>query len=111
MNYEYLMNIATVLYIACYIPELYANWKNRNANIYNFPEKIVILIGSGFAFSYAVLNNDMSLIINYGPILTLDLMAFLMRGYYVYKTHIRVADSATDSVLISNSNRDDQTPS
>jgi len=85
MAYDSLMNIASALFIICYIPELYANWKNKNANFYNMPEKIIILLGSGFAFSYAILNSDISLMSNYGPILGLDILAFLMRLYYVYK--------------------------
>jgi uncharacterized protein with PQ loop repeat len=84
--YEYLMNTASALYFACYLPELYANYKNKNANFYNFPEKAVIFLGSTFAFAYSVLNNDIALMTNYGPILALDTLALLMRGYYVYKT-------------------------
>ena len=85
MAYDSLMNIASALFIICYIPELYANWKNKNANFYNMPEKIIILAGSGFAFSYAILNSDISLMTNYGTILGLDIIACLMRLYYVYK--------------------------
>ena len=90
MKYDYLMNIASVLYIVCYIPELYANYRNKNANIYNIPEKIVILIGTVFAFTYAILEEETSLIVNYGPILFLDTTALVMRLYYVYaKNHMR----------------------
>ena len=85
MPYDYLMNTASSLFFVCYIPELYANYKNKNANFYNMPEKALILLASGFAFSYAILNNDTSLMTNYGPILGLDIIAFLMRLYYVYK--------------------------
>jgi len=77
------MNIASGLYLICYIPELYANYKNKNANMYNMPEKVVILIGTAFAFAYSVINNDVSLMANYGPILLLDIVAMVMRGYYV----------------------------
>ena len=84
MKYEYLMNIASGLYLICYIPELYANYKNKNANMYNMPEKIVILAGTTFAFAFSILNEDASLMANYGPILMLDIIAMLMRGYYVY---------------------------
>jgi uncharacterized protein with PQ loop repeat len=83
--YDYLMNAASFIYITCYVPELYANWKNKNANIYNIPEKVVMVLGTSFAFSYSVLNNDTSLMINYAPILGLDIMALLMRVYYVWK--------------------------
>jgi uncharacterized protein with PQ loop repeat len=83
-GYGYLMNIASISFIACYFPELYANYKNKNANMYNVPEKIIMLIGSLFAFSYSALNNNTELMINYGPILSLDIIAFIMRIYYVY---------------------------
>jgi uncharacterized protein with PQ loop repeat len=86
MAYDYLMNTASALFFVCYIPELYANWKNKNANFYNMPEKAVMLIASGFAFSYSIANADVALISNYGPILVLDIVAFLMRLYYVRTT-------------------------
>ena len=38
MSHDYLINTATAMYIICYVPELYANYKNKNANIYNLPE-------------------------------------------------------------------------
>jgi len=79
------MNTASALFFICYIPELYANYKNKNANFYNMPEKAVLLLASGFAFTYAIVNNDEALIVNYGPLLGLDIIAFLMRLYYVYK--------------------------
>jgi hypothetical protein len=78
------MNISTIVFFICYIPELYANYKNRNAYIYNIPEKILMVMGSAFALSYALMNSDVALITNYGPILTLDIVALLMRAYYVY---------------------------
>jgi uncharacterized protein with PQ loop repeat len=85
MAYDYLLNTASALFFMCYIPELYANWKNKNANFYNMPEKVVLLIASSFGLSYAIVNNDISLISNYGPLLALDIIAFSMRLYYVYR--------------------------
>jgi len=79
------MNTASFIYIICYVPELYANWKNQNANIYNLPEKVLMVFGTSLAFSYSVLNQDRSLIINYTPILVFDILSFTMRGYYVWK--------------------------
>jgi len=99
MAYDFLMNTASALFLVCYFPELYANWKNKNANFYNMPEKVIMIIASGFAFSYAVANEDISLLTNYGPILALDIIAFLMRLYYVYKNkdvpHIEVPTTST----------------
>lgn len=85
MAHDYLMNTASIFFFICYIPELYANWKNKNANFYNMPEKVLLVAASGFALSYAILNGDIALMSNYGPILALDIIAFLMRLYYVYK--------------------------
>ena len=85
MSHDYLMNISSAIFFICYIPELYANYKNQNANIYNMPEKFLMLIGSGFAFSYAIMNDNVSLMSNYGPIVALDLVALLMRLYYVVR--------------------------
>lgn len=85
MGHDYLMNTASTLFFICYIPELYANWKNKNANFYNMPEKALLLIASTFGLSYAIVNNDIALISNYGPLLALDIIAFIMRLYYAYK--------------------------
>ena len=78
------MNTASALFFICYIPELYANWKNKNANFYNMPEKVILVVACGFAFTYAIVNSDLALISNYGPLLALDIIAFGMRLYYVY---------------------------
>ena len=81
-DYAYLMNTATVLYIVCYVPELYANYKNKNANCWNLPEKVVILLGSTFALAYSIMMDDRALMANYAPLFVLDFVAFVMRAYY-----------------------------
>ncbi len=105
MGHDYLMNTASALFFICYIPELYANWKNKNANFYNMPEKFVLVLASGFAFAYALVNNDESLLTNYGPLLGLDIIAFLMRLYYVYNNKKAILDpsSAPEIILIQDS--------
>jgi hypothetical protein len=87
MEHDYLMNISSAIFFLCYIPELYANYKNQNANVYNMPEKVLMLIGSGFAFSFAIMKEDIALMSNYGPILALDCIALLMRLYYVLRNN------------------------
>lgn len=57
------------------------------------PEKALILIASGFALAYAIINDDVSLMTNYGPILGLDIIAFLMRLYYVFENKNRANSS------------------
>lgn len=102
MEYEYLMNIATILFFICYIPELYANYKNKNANIYNLPEKILVLCGTGFAFAYAYYEEDNVLIGNYAPLLSLDILAFLMRAYYVYKNNVAKTIPPEIEIVVTN---------
>ncbi len=83
-SYDYLMNIATGLYFVCYIPEFYANYINKNANLYNIFEKIVMLSATGFALGYSLSTKNNTLIYNYGPLFALDTVALGMRGYYAY---------------------------
>ena len=105
MAYDYLLNTASGLFFICYIPELYANYKNKNANFYNMPEKIILLLASSFALAYSIANDDVSLIANYAPILGLDIVAFLMRLYYVCKNKegMPIESSANASVDESDS--------
>ena len=84
-KYDVYMNTASALFLLCYLPEIISTVRNKNANIYNLPEKVIMSIASGFALSYAVLTKDKALIINYTPILTLDIFTLLLRGYYAYK--------------------------
>jgi len=102
MNNEYLMNIASSLFFICYIPEFYANYKNKNANIYNVFEKIVMLGGSGFAMSYALRSANNSLLINYAPLFALDSVALFMRAYYAYKNRNRDVSIVLDDYTIEN---------
>ena len=86
---EYLMNTASVLYIVCYLPEFYANYENKNANMYNVFEKIIMLVACSCALQYSISINNKALIINYAPALTLDIIALIMRTYYAYNNRNR----------------------
>ena len=99
MEHDYLLNAATVIYIVCYVPEMYANYKNKNANIYNLPEKVLMLLGTTFSLAYAIINDNPALIINYGPLFALDLIAFITRFYYVALNHKKMNPVLT-SVMI-----------
>ena len=92
MANEYLMYIATGFYFCCYLPELYANYINKNANIYNLPEKIMLWIGTLFAFTYSVQLGDISFIVNYTLALFIDCVAISMRGYYIIINYRKQVD-------------------
>lgn len=81
---NYLMNMASLLFFLSYIPEAYANIRNKNANRYNIPEKVILLCGTGFALSYAITIKDTSLMLNYAPLMSLDFTMLLIRIYYAY---------------------------
>jgi len=101
MSHDYLMNIASILYFICYVPEFYANYVNKNANLNNVIEKIIILIASIFALSYSIKINNRSLIINYAPLFILDVVALSMRSYYAYKNrdkHVKVIENGCQSI-------------
>jgi hypothetical protein len=46
-----------------------------------------MLTATSLAFSYALINENIELITNYGPLLGLDIIALGMRLYYTYKNH------------------------
>ena len=80
--YDYLMNICTACYLVCYVPDLYANYINKNANVWNIPEKVLIFIGTGFALAFAVVTEDKALLANFAPLFALDGVSMGMRTYY-----------------------------
>jgi uncharacterized protein with PQ loop repeat len=86
-NNEYWMFAASILFFSCYLPDIYANIRNRNANIYNVPEKVLITSGTICALVYAVQTQNTPLITNYAPLLFLDFVSLFMRFYYAYLTH------------------------
>jgi len=81
---NYLMNMASLFFFLCYIPEAYANIRNKNANVYNIPEKVIMLCGTSLALAYAISINDTSLILNYAPLMSLDFTMLVIRVYYAY---------------------------
>jgi len=98
MDYNFLMYTASGLYFVCYLPELYANYKNKNANFYNVPEKLFIFFGTVLAFSYSLIINNPALIVNYGPILILDTTSLVMRTYYAYNNFINNKKSKSNKM-------------
>ena len=93
------MYTATGFYFVCYIPELYANYKNKNANCYNVPEKILLFIGSLLALSYAVQLGDISIITNYGLAVGIDIIALSMRIYYSYHNNRQIILPVSTEIL------------
>ena len=102
MPQEYLMNIASTMFLICYIPEFYANYRNKNANMYNVFEKIFMACGTGFGLGYSLTTDSQALVINYSTLFTLDMIALFMRAYYAYKNHgrdVRVLLNNTEAVM------------
>jgi uncharacterized protein with PQ loop repeat len=114
-RYQYLMNISTGFYLVCYIPELYANYKNKNANFWNVPEKIILFIGTSLSLAYGVLVEDTALVANYGPLFALDAIALGMRAYYACKNrhqerrHITLKEVPSEPNIVSLSQEGDGT--
>ena len=46
-----------------------------------------MILATGLAFSYAIINKNTELTTNYGPLLVLDVIALQMRLYYAYINH------------------------
>jgi len=97
MPQEYLMNIASSLFFICYIPEFYANIRNKNANMYNVFEKVVMLAGTGFGLGYSLTTNSPALVFNYSILFGFDTVALAMRSYYAYKNKNRDVRMLSDA--------------
>ena len=102
---DYLMNIATSLYFICYVPEFYANYVNKNANVYNVFEKVLMLTATGFGLGYSISIKNKPLVYNYGPLFALDAVALGIRGYYAYHNRGREVKVITEDVDIESNNR------
>jgi hypothetical protein len=108
------MNICTACYLICYVPDLYGNWKNKNANCWNIPEKVLIFIGTGFALAYSILVNDQALIVNFTPLFILDGASLGLRSYYAClnrRKHIPLEDGASSSAHESSAQDSNTAPS
>jgi hypothetical protein len=102
MPQEYLMNIASTMFLICYIPEFYANYRNKNANMYNVFEKIFITCGTGFGLGYSLTTDSQALIFNYSTLFTLDMIALFMRAYYAYMNHGREVSVINNTEMNNN---------
>jgi len=100
MPVNYLMYTASALYFVCYVPELYANFKNKNANKYNIPEKVIMLMASLLALTYAVVNDNTELITNYGPLVVFDIVALAMRLYYIHVNRLHQVSSMIEQPMV-----------
>ena len=80
---DFIMYTATALYFICYAPSVYADFRNKNANVYNVPEKIISLCATtlGFVYSYRIQN--IPLMVNYGPHLLMETVTLLFKIQYV----------------------------
>ena len=78
MDNKYLMNIATILFCIFYIFDFYNNYTKQKYNLY---EKIILLSGNTFAFSYSIKINNISLIFNYGCLFGLDIILIIIIIY------------------------------
>jgi len=96
------MNVASTMFLLCYIPEFYANYRNKNANMYNVFEKIFMAFGTGFGLGYSLTTDSEALIINYSTLFTLDMIALFMRLYYTYKNHGRETGILFDCEINTN---------
>lgn len=78
MNNDYLMNVASSLFIIYYISEMYYN----SNNLY---QKVILFSGNTFAFIYSVKINNNILILNYSYLFGLNIIWIIIHVYYFYK--------------------------
>jgi uncharacterized protein with PQ loop repeat len=101
MDDDYLMYIATSLYFACYVPILYADFKNKNANLNNLPERILSIAAGMFAILYAIRVDSTPLKVNYIPHVIIESLVLGVKIIYVYRNGC--STDTVDNVLIQSS--------
>jgi uncharacterized protein with PQ loop repeat len=79
---DFVMYSATAFNVVSVLPELYANYVNKNANVYNLPEKIMLVLGCSLGMTYGILSNNTPVFINYLCFVVLESISFGMRVYY-----------------------------
>jgi hypothetical protein len=110
MTYDYLMHTATILYFVCYFPEFYANYVNKNANGYNVLEKVVMVTATGFGLGYSIAIQNNTLVINYGPLFALDVIALFIRVYYAHHNRAHNMRALPLSLSLTNLANDIENP-
>jgi uncharacterized protein with PQ loop repeat len=101
MDDDYLMYIATSLYFACYVPILYADFKNKNANLNNLPERVLSIVAGLFAIIYAIRVDSTPLKVNYIPHVIIESLVLGVKIVYVYRNGC--STETVDNVLIQSS--------
>jgi hypothetical protein len=102
MNNEYLMNVASILFLLFYVSEIYSNYIDIKINSYNknnnLFKKIILLSGNTFAVSYSIKINNISLIFNYSSLFGLDIIILIMDVYYFYKNKNQNLSNTTHNI-------------
>ena len=101
MDQEYLMYIASLLYFICYVPILYADCKNKNANIYNLPERLIMLAATTFALIYSINIQNNALIVNYAPNLIMESGAVILKIKYIIDNYNNEKNNTIENLVES----------
>lgn len=92
---DILMYMATAFYLMCYVPTVYADFKNANCNVYNLPERILSVMGTALGLAFGLRINNTSIVVNYGCHIGLEVLTLAIKGYYASKN----GWSATGAVM------------
>jgi len=87
MSENYLMYTSIVLHSLCYIPIVYADVKNKNANMYNLPDRFISILAIIFGGAYAYRINNTTLMLNYVIFLVLESGNICTKLYFIRKNN------------------------
>ena len=83
--YDFLLYMATALFLFTSIPTLYADIKNKNSNIYNLPERMCVITGCVLGIVYGISIGNMAVVISYSPSVCIETVVLGVKTYYAYK--------------------------
>lgn len=96
---DILMYMATACYLMCYVPTVYADFKNANCNVYNLPERILSVMGTALGLAFGLRINNTSIVVNYGCHIGLEVLTLVIKGYYASKNGWSVTGPVTGPVM------------
>ena len=98
-KYDFLLYMATALFLSCSIPTIFADIKNKNCNIYNLPECMLVIVACALGIAYGMSIQNMAVVISYSPSICIETVVLCVKTYYAYQNGWWPAQALTEAAL------------
>lgn len=84
-QYDFLLYMATALFLFTSVPTIFADIKNKNCNIYNLPERVCVITGCALGIAYGMSIGNMAVVVSYTPSVCIETVVLCVKTYYAYQ--------------------------